>query len=95
MAHKKLRSFRKYTCKSCKGSCKGRKIKAKFGRFFKERFDYVTLLECGNIALQNRGILNASWGKNGDYMLVWHDVFNPMYLSFAPAFKVLRPSFKL
>ena len=28
-------SMRKYTCKSCKGSCKGGKVKAKFAASFK------------------------------------------------------------
>ena len=50
------------------------------------RFDYVTLLECGNcvtgphfifVLIPNRG--NGSWG-NGDHMLVWHDIFSGVYL---------------
>ena len=34
VVHKIMRSFRKYTFKSCKGSCKGGKVKAKFVAFF-------------------------------------------------------------
>ena len=35
-------------------------------------------------------IRNASWG-NGDYVLVYHDVFTVVYFLFVPAFKFHRP----
>ena len=83
-----MRNFRKCTCKSWRGSCEGRKVKAKFVAFLFFYRDYVLItLRSRNAAIaRNGGMRTASWG-NGDYMLVWHDVFNTEYFLFVPAFK--------
>ena len=62
------------------------------------RFDYVTLLECGDcfsldpipFCSHTKHIRNASWG-NVDYVLVYHDLFTVVYFLFVPAFKFHRP----
>ena len=74
----------KKTCKSCKGPT----VKANFAAFFKEiTFQLRYALGMRQLLRQvpflfvlipNRGIRNASW-RNGDYMLVWHDVISIVY----------------
>ena len=62
------------------------------------RFDYVTLLECGNCFARSHSFLflkpnRGRQGGNGDYMIVWHEVFSIVH--FLLAFKFHRPSCKL
>ena len=88
--------------KFCK-SCKGHSVKAQFAAFLKEitsRLRYALgMRQLLAIASFDPipflwDIHNASWG-NGDYMLVWHDVFSTVYFLFVAAFKFHRPSSKL
>ena len=85
-----MRSFRKYTCKHVRATRKRQNL-----RPFLKR-DYVSMtLRSWNAAIvsldiPDRGIRNASWG-NGDYVLVYHDVFSTAYFLLVPAFKFHRP----
>ena len=89
--HKIMRSFGKYSSKHVRATRTRRNL-----RSFLKR-DYVSItLRSWNAAIvwldpipfcsHTKHIRNASWG-NGDYVLVYHDVFSVVYFLFLPAFK--------
>ena len=89
--HKMIRSFRKYTCKHVRATRKRRNL-----RPFLKRDCVSITLHSWNAAIvllypipfcsHTKHIRNASWG-NGDYVLVYHDVFTAVYFLFMPSFK--------
>ena len=93
--HKIIRSFRKYTRKHVRATRKRPNLR----RFLKRDCVSITL-RSWNAAIvsldpipfcsHTKHIRNASWG-NGDYVLVYHDLFTVVYFLFVPAFKFRRP----
>ena len=93
--HKIIRRFRKYTCKHVRATRKRPNVR----RFLKRDCVSITLrswnaaivsLDPIPFCCHTKHVRNASWG-NGDYVLVYHDLFTVVYFLFVPAFKFHRP----
>ena len=86
--HKIMRSFRKYTCKHTRATRNRQNLRP----FLKREYVWITLRSCNAafVPIPNSGIRNASW-ENGDYVLVYHDVFSTVYFLLVSASKFHRP----